>query len=238
MAKNLRVHVPGVNRLLNALPRKDQDRLRPLLKQVSVGIRETVYEADEPIHYVYFPLVGVFSLVITMGDGGTIEVGTIGNEGFVGTPVFLGAEKSPTMAFCQVPGEALRMGADDFRGEVRRGGPLHDLMQRHTQAMMNQISQTVACNHLHSVQERMCRWLLMTHDRVEGDEFVLTQEFLAQMLGVRRPSVSVVAGLLQQAGLIRYHRGRMTILKREGLEEGACECYRVVKREYDRLLGP
>jgi len=179
----------------------------------------------------------VFSLVIRMRDGGTVEVGTIGNEGFVGAPVFLGADKSPTTAFCQVPGDALRM-ADDFRKEVRRGGPFHDLVRRSTQAMVNQISQTVACNHLHSVQERMCRWLLMTHDRAGGDEFFLTQEFLAQMLGVRRPSVTVVAGILQHAGLIRYRRGRMAVLDRKGLEEGACECYGVVRREFDRLLGP
>ena len=237
MAKDKRVHVPGENRLLAALPKKEYDRLKPLLKPVSLALRESVYKADEPINFVYFPLVGVISLVITMEDEGTIEVGTIGNEGFVGTPVFLGADKSPTTAFCQVPADALRMAADDFKREVGQSGPFQDMIRRYTQAVMNQISQTVACNHLHSVQERMCRWLLMTHDRAGGDEFLLTQEFLAQMLGVRRPSVSVVAGILQQAGLIQYHRGRMTVLKREGLEEGACECYAVVKKEFDRLLG-
>ena len=237
MAKNQRVHVPGENRLLAALPTKEYERLKPLLKPVSLGLKESVYKADEPINFVYFPLVGVISLVITMQDKGTIEVGTIGNEGFVGTPVFLGADKSPTTAFCQVPGDALRMAADDFRREVGKAGPFQDMIRRYTQAVMNQISQTVACNHLHSVQERMCRWLLMTHDRAGGDEFPLTQEFLAQMLGVRRPSVTVVAGILQQAGLIQYHRGRITILKREELEEGACECYAVVQREFDRLLG-
>jgi CRP-like cAMP-binding protein len=136
-----------------------------------------------------------------------------------------------------VPGEALRMRTDHFRAEIINGGPLPELIRRYTQAMVNQISQSVACNHLHSVQERMCRWLLMTHDRVGADEFPLTQEFLAQMLGVRRPSVTVVAGILQQAGLIRYRRGRIAILDRAGLEAASCECYGVVRREFDRLLG-
>ena len=240
MAKAQRFQTPGENRLLAALPKKEGARLRPLLEQVSFGLKEVVYEADRPIAHVLFPLSGVFSLVIEMENGGgAVEVGTIGNEGLVGTPVFLGTEKSPMRAFCQVPGEGLRMTADDFRREaVGRAGPLQELVRLSTQALVTQISQTVACNHLHSIQERMCRWLLMTHDRVGVDEFLLTQEFLAQMLGVRRPSVSVVAGLLQNAKLIQYVRGRMTIRNREGLEKEACECYEVVRREFDRLFDP
>lgn len=207
MAKAQKLHVPGENRLLAALPRKEYDRLRPDLDEVSLGLKDVLYEAEKPITHVYFPLNGVMSLVIEMSDGQTVEVGTIGNEGMVGTPVFLGADKSPTKAFAQVPGKALRMKAGTFKEEMKNGGPLHGLIQRYTQAMVNQISQSVACNHLHSLEQRMCRWLLMTHDRVDSDEFPLTQEFLAQMLGVRRPSVTVVAGILQKSGLIQYRGG-------------------------------
>jgi CRP-like cAMP-binding protein len=155
----------------------------------------------------------------------------------VGTPVFLGSESSPTRAISQVPGEGLRMEAKVFQEEMKRRGPLYGLVQRYTQAMINQISQSTVCNHRHSVQKRMCRWLLMSHDRVGADEFLLTQEFLAQMLGVRRPTVSAVAGILQKAGLITYHRGKMTVLDRKGLEAASCECYQVVREELDRLLG-
>jgi CRP-like cAMP-binding protein len=155
----------------------------------------------------------------------------------MGTPVFLGSDRSPTKAIAQIPGEALRMEAKVFQKEMGRGGPFYGLVQRYTQAMINQISQSTVCNHRHSVQKRMCRWLLMSHDRVGTDEFPLTQEFLAQMLGVRRPTVTAVAGLLQKAGLITYHRGRLTVLDRKGLEAASCECYEVVAKELDRLLG-
>jgi CRP-like cAMP-binding protein len=151
--------------------------------------------------------------------------------------VFLGAERSPTKAFCQVAGQALKMRADSFRRALEEHPELADVVRRYTQGMVNQISQTTACNHVHSVQARMCRWLLMTHDRVGADEFHLTQEFLAQMLGVRRPSVTVAAGLLQKAGLIRYQRGRIHIADRAGLEITACECYETVRQEFNRLLN-
>lgn len=237
MAKFRRIHVPGENRLLALLPAAERERLLRRLERVSVGIKEVLYEAGKPIPHVFFPLNGVMSLVITMSDGPSVEVATIGNEGLVGTPVFLGADISPTKAFAQVPGDALRMRAEWFKGEMKNGGRLPVLIQRYTQTMINQISQSVGCNHLHSVEQRMCRWLLITHDRVGTDEFPLTHEFLAQMLCVRRPSVSVVAGILQKAGLISYHRGRITILDRKRLEATSCECYEVVRREYDRLLG-
>lgn len=237
MAKTRKVHVPGENRLLASLPRAEQNRLHSRLEQVSLGMKEVLYEADRQIPYVFFPLNGVMSLVISMQDGRAVEVATIGNEGMVGTPVFLGADRSPTKAFAQVPGDALRMRTEWFKDEIENGGPLFVLVRQYTQAMINQISQSVACNHLHSVELRMSRWLLITHDRVGTDEFPLTHEFLAQMLGVRRPSVSVVAGILQKAGLISYHRGRITILDRKGLEAASCECYEVVREEYDRLLG-
>ena len=237
MAKRRRIHVPGENRLLADLPRDEYDRLRPHLEKVSLPLRDILYEANGPIPHVFFPLHGVVSLVIVMDGGFSLEVGIIGNEGMVGTPVFLGSGSSPTRAISQVPGEALRMETKVFQEEMKRGGPLYGLVQRYTQAMINQISQSTVCNHRHSVEKRMCRWLLMSHDRVGADEFPLTQEFLAQMLGVRRPTVTAVAGTLQKAGLISYHRGRMTVLDRKGLEAASCECYEVVAKELDRLLG-
>jgi len=237
VAKRRSIHVRGENRLLAVLPGDEYDRLLPHLEKVSLPLRDILYEANGPIPHVFFPLYGVVSLVILMEGGFTLEVGTIGNEGMVGTPVFLGSESSPTRAISQVPGEALRMESKVFQKEMKLGSPLYGLVQRYTQAMINQISQSTVCNHRHSVAKRMCRWLLMSHDRVGTDEFHLTQEFLAQMLGVRRPSVTAVARKLQDDGLITYHRGTMTILDRKGLEAAACECYEVVAKELDRLLG-
>jgi CRP-like cAMP-binding protein len=237
MAELRRIHVLGQNRLLASLPRSEYRRLHPHLERVSLPLREILYEANGPIPHVFFPLNGVVSLVIVMDGGFSLEVGTIGNEGMVGTPVFLGSDSSPTRAISQVPGEALRMETKVFEDEMKLGGRLYRLVQRYTQAMINQISQSTVCNHRHSVEKRMCRWLLMSHDRVGIDEFLLTQEFLAQMLGVRRPTVTAVAGILQKAGLISYHRGRLTVLDRKGLEAASCECYEVVAKELDRLLG-
>jgi CRP-like cAMP-binding protein len=237
LAKLRRIHVLGKNRLLAALPRDDYRRLRLHLVKVSLPLKDILYEANGPIPHVFFPLNGVVSLVIIIEGGFNLEVGTIGNEGMVGTPVFLGSESSPTRAISQVPGEALRMETKVFQEEMSRRGSLFCLVQRYTQAMINQISQSTVCNHRHSVQKRMCRWLLMSHDRVGVDEFPLTQEFLAQMLGVRRPTVTVVAGILQKAGLITYHRGKISILDRKGMEAASCECYEVVAKELDRLLG-
>lgn len=237
MAKPRRIHVLGENRLLAALPRNEYKRLLPHLDKVSLPLKDILYEANGPIPHVFFPLHGVVSLVIMVEGGVSLEVGTIGNEGMVGTPVFLGSERSPTRAISQVPGEALRMETLVFQEEMRRAGALYGLVQRYTQAMINQISQSTVCNHRHSVQKRMCRWLLMSHDRVGTNEFPLTHEFLAQMLGVCRPTVSAVAAILQKAELITYHRGRITILDRKGLEAASCECYRVVSKELERLLG-
>jgi len=228
---------PPGNRLLAALPRQDYERLRPSLEIVTSGIKDLVYEPNGPIAYVYFPLNCVFSLLTIMADGTAIEYATVGNEGMVGLPVFLGAETMPSRAYTQVPGEAVRMKAELFREAARPVGPLHDVLLRYTQALVSQLAQTAACNRLHSIEERCSRWLLMTHDRVAGDQFVLTQEFLGLMLGVRRQRVNAAAGLLQKAGLIRYRRGQITILDRQGLEAASCECYRVTRREFDRLLG-
>jgi CRP-like cAMP-binding protein len=236
MGKHRKIHVPGENRLLVALPNDDYNRLLPHLEKVSLSLRDILYEANGPITHVFFPLNGVVSLVIN-DSGFTLEVGIIGNDGMVGTPVFLGADRSPTTAIVQIPGDALRMEVKVFQKEMKRDGPLHGLVQRYTQAMINQISQSVVCNRRHSVEKRICRWLLMSHDRMADDEFLLTHEFLAQMLGVRRPTLTSVAGTLQKAGLISYHRGKINVLDRKGLEAACCECYKVVARELDRLLG-
>ncbi|HEV3166279.1 MAG TPA: Crp/Fnr family transcriptional regulator [Isosphaeraceae bacterium] len=229
--------LPAGNRLLASLPEEERDRVTSQCEQVPLRVKDLLHEVDSPIPYVYFPRTGVISVLLVMENGLAMEVGTVGNEGMVGVAVFLGASRSPLMAIVQIPGEALRMEAEAFREELRLGGSLHSLMHRYTQVTLKQTSQLAACNHLHSVEERMCRWLLMAHDRVESDEFPLTQEFLAEMLVVRRPSVTVIAGALQRGGLIRYSRGKITVLDRAGLEAASCECYRVFKEEHDRILS-
>jgi CRP-like cAMP-binding protein len=228
---------PGDNRLLAALPREDLERLRPQLETVDLAFRERVYKPNEPIPHVYFPVSGVCSVVVGMANGAVVEVATIGNEGMVGLPVFLRSGTVPGEAFSQIAGRHCRLSADALLRETDNGGALHDLLQRYTQALINQIAQSAACNRLHPIEQRCARWLLLTHDRVAGDRFPLTQQFLAQMLGVRRAGVSVAASMLQTAGLIRYARGVMTVTDRAGLEDAACECYDVVRRELDRLLG-
>lgn len=228
---------PVGNKLLTALPREEYKRLLPNLEPVSLPFKQVLYQPNEPIQHVYFPNRGVGSTVIVMGDGGTVEVATVGNEGMIGTPVLLGADQLPAETFMQIPGEGLCIKVDVFRSEVPPGSSFHNLLLRYIQALLNQIAQSAACNRLHSVEERASRWLLMTRDRADSDEFPLTQEFLSAMLGVRRASVSEVAATLQKAGLIRYHRGNMTILDRQGLEACSCECYQVVKQQYDRLLS-
>src|SRR6202142_1619377 len=175
MAQLRRIQVPGENPLFVALPRDEYDRLLPHLEKVSLPLKEILYEANGPIAHVFFPLIGVVSLVI-MDSGFTLEVGIIGNEGMVGTPVFLGSDRSPTQAIVQIPGEALRMETKVFQKEMGRGGPLYGLVQRYIQMMINQISQSLICNHRHAVEKRMCRWLLMSHNRVGADEFSLTHE--------------------------------------------------------------
>jgi CRP-like cAMP-binding protein len=230
---------PSANRLLAAVPRAEYLRLLPHLETVSLAHRQILYGAHTPIPYVWFIEHGVISLVRSTQEGALIEISVIGNEGMVGLPVFLGAESAPSQAqaLVQIPGAGLRMRAAVFRREVRAGTPLHDLLHRYTQTLINRMAQRVVCNRLHSIAQRSARWLLLTHDRVDSDQFPLTQAFLAQMLGVRRASVGTVAGRLKKAGLIRYSRGVVTILDRPGLEAAACECYRIIAAEYDRLLG-
>jgi CRP-like cAMP-binding protein len=224
------------NKLLSALPTQEYERLLPYMEAVSLNFQQIIYAPNQSIDYVYFPNSGIISLVNITEDGRTIEAAMVGNEGMAGIPVFLGADRMPGQAISQVVGNALRMKADVFKYEVTPDTSLYNLLLRYTQALLNQISQSVACNCLHSVERRCCRWLLMCHDRVRSDQFTLTQELLSQMLGVRRASVSEVAATLQKEGLIRYNRGKITIRDRLGLEATACECYRVVKEEFERLL--
>jgi CRP-like cAMP-binding protein len=228
------------NRLLAMIPEGERERLASEFELVSLDLKADLYMENEPIEYVYFPITGVLSLVSQMEDGRGIEIATIGNEGMVGLPVFLQATlTSAHMAFSQIPGESLQMPAGrfgEFIASAENGG-LHLALKRYTQALMSMIARAVACNALHSVEQRACRWLLTTRDRVDSDEFLLTQEFLGQMLGVSRASVNEVARQLQAAGAIRYARGRVMTIDRGKLESRSCECYRVITGEFDRLLN-
>jgi CRP-like cAMP-binding protein len=225
------------NRLLSLLLDHDYEQLRPHLSHVVLDYRKSLYEASRPIEQVYFPVDGVASLVITTAEGASAEVGTIGNEGIVGLPVVLGDRDAPSSVYVQVPGTALTMDVHFFRGELERSPTLNRIMLRYAHAFFNQVAQSAACAHLHKVEQRCCRWLLMTRDRMPSDEFLLTHEFLGMMLGVRRTTVTDVMGALQKAGLIRYKRGHVAILDQEALRERACECYDISRMEFDRLLG-
>jgi CRP-like cAMP-binding protein len=225
------------NQLLTLLPRGEYQRLSPHLQALSLPVKQVLYAARSPIDYVYFPISGVISAMAVMEDGSAIEVATIGNEGMAGLTAFIGGETSPYEVMVQVEGEAIRMRADVLKHESRQDGPLRRLMVLYNTAFSTQVSYSVACNGLHKVEKRCCRWLLMTADRMESDTLPLTHEFLAIMLGVRRPSVTEVLQPLQARGLIQNGRGKITIVDRPGLEAAACECYRVVKEEFARLFG-
>jgi CRP-like cAMP-binding protein len=226
------------NRLLASLSQADYDLLQPHLEPVQLTYRRSLYQANRPIPFVYFFETGVGSLVNTMRNGAASEVGTIGNEGIAGLPVVLGDKRAPTSVYVQVPGVGLRMQSGLFWGAMEQSPTIRILLLHYAHAFFNQVAQSAACAHHHALEQRCCRWLLMTHDRMNSDEFLLTQEFLAMMLGIRsRPSVTIAAGALQRAGLIRYKRGHVTILDRPGLKERSCECYEISKREFDRLLG-
>jgi CRP-like cAMP-binding protein len=228
---------PRRNLLLRALPDPEYARLCPLLEPVSLEIRDPVYERGKPIEHLYFPLTGVLSLVSSVEGEAAVEVATIGYEGVSGLPLFLGTATSPHDCFCQIAGSMLRLPAAELRRFLDGDGALHDALHRYTQATMVQLAQSVACNRLHTTEERCARWLLMSRDRMGADEFLLTQEFLGQMLGVRRGTVSLTAGVLHQAGIIRYTRGRMTVLDAEKLHQVACDCYDIVQAEFERLTG-
>ena len=226
----------GENRLLELLPAAERERLLARGQKMHLQRPAVLYELNSEIQEVYFPLSGMISLVISSEEGQTVEIGTVGNEGMLGTQIALGADRSQVEAVIQVTGEFIRMSRADFESELDRGGRLRSVVARFAQALTNQIAQSVLCNRIHSVEERLCRWFLLTHDRAGTDDILLTQHFVAQMLGVRRPSVTVAAGMLQKAGLITYSRGKLTIVDRAGLEAGACECYDIVCQEAARLL--
>lgn len=224
------------NAILRGLPEGELQRVSAHLELVEVELKQQVLRPGAPIEHVYFPLESVFSFVALVDGEVVVEVGTIGPEGVVGLPVFLGAPTSPHEVFCQVPGATLRMGVLQLREVLVGDGALHRQLNRYTQAMIVQLAQNVACNRVHTTAERAARWLLMTQDRVGADRFPMTQEFLAQMLGVRRPTVSLTAGALQEQGLIRFTRGVVGVLDRKGLEDAACDCYGLLRREFDRLV--
>jgi CRP-like cAMP-binding protein len=226
------------NRLLAALPPEDLARLWPRLRPVELAIRQILYAPEEPVTAVYFPETGYASRLAPMDDGDFAEVGLIGPEGMIGLAVLLGGDRDSFEMMVQVPGTALRMEAEAFREELDRIPSLRTVLHRYALVHFEQVARSAACNGRHNVDQRLARWLLMSHDRVEGDEFPMTHEFLSMMLGVRRAGITVAAGTLQKAGLIRYERGRMQITDRPGLEAASCECYGIARRAHDRLLGP
>ena len=228
---------PRQNRLLAALPDEDYQRLVPHLSSVFFGLGEVVYEFAGRLDFVYFPTTAIVSLLYTMENGSSAEMGLTGNDGVVGIALFMGGGTMPNRAVVQSAGGAVKMKAWALQDEFAKGGKFQYLLLRYTQALITQISQTAVCNRLHSVEQQLCRWLLLSHDRLNTDELIMTQELIAGMLGVRREGVTVAAGRLQDAGAISYVRGHIKILSREKMEETVCECYQVVKNEFDRLLG-
>ena len=225
------------NRLLALLPAEDFERLRPHLFPVVLVAGEAIYDSGRPADWIYFPTTAVVSFVHTTDSGATTEVGLVGNEGVLGLSLLLGAKSLPDGAIVQIGGEALRAKGKIVADEFWRGNVFQRLLLRYLQALMTQISQTAVCNQMHTVEQRLCRWLLLCLDRIHSDKLSMTQEFLAGMLGDRRESVTLAAGNLQTLGLIQYSRGRVLVRDRAGLEARACECYRVVRDEIARLLG-
>jgi len=227
---------PG-NRILASLPAEEMKRLLPHLKPVTLEYRQVLYEPHKVIRYAYFPDDSVISMVTTVIDKTIVEVGLAGREGMVCVATFLGANSSPHQGIVQVAGTAMRMKANALRDEFKQGGRLQDLLLRYTQAHLVQVSQTSVCNRLHTLEARLSRWLLMIHDRAEGDDFPLTHDIISMMLGAQRTGVTDAAGGLQKKGIISYTRGRIMIQDRRELEETSCECYWIVREEYDRLTG-
>jgi CRP-like cAMP-binding protein len=228
--------VPSRNRILAALSPVEYARIANELEPFALATHAVLYEADTPISHVYFPTSGCVSMVNVMQEG-AVEVGTIGFEGFAGLPLLLNDDRMPTRAFVQLTGSSFRMQAAIFQSSLEQNPGFQRLLNRHSLALFNQAAQSVACNRLHTLESRCARWLLMTHDRMRMEPFTLTHEFLSYMLGVHRPAVTLAAGVLQRAGLIRYTRGKVTVLDRAGLEAVACACYDVTRKNYERLIG-
>src|ERR1022692_2550238 len=227
---------PHQNHLLAALPARDYERLASHLELVPMKLGEVLYESGGQLRYVYFPTTSILSLLYVMEDGASAEIAIVGNEGILGISLFMGGESTPSRAVVQSAGHAFRLKAALLKNEFGRFGPTMHLLLRYTQALITQMAQTAVCNRHHSVDQQLCRWLLLSLDRLASNELSMTQELIANMLGVRREGVTAAAKRLQLAELIRYSRGRITVLDRPGLESRCCECYRVVKTEFDRLL--
>jgi CRP-like cAMP-binding protein len=228
-----------VNLLIAALPEQERHRLEPFLEPVSLTLRESLIEPGEPIRYVYFPTDLVASTVHTMSDGSTVEAAIVGLDGMVGIQAWLRQKSATTGTFVQVPGHAMRMRIEVFHKEIldKPSSPLNDLIADYVSAYITLTTITAACNRIHRIEERLCRWLKMTHNRVSGDHFPVRHEFLAYMLGVHRPSVSIAANILKKAGLIKYEYGRLQVLDGPGLAEGACECYGTMEKQIEAIFG-
>lgn len=227
---------PRQNRLLAQLPAAEWARWLPELEPVDLPLGLVLYESGSTLAHVYFPTTGIVSLLYVMEDGASAEIAVVGHEGLVGISLFMGGESTPSRAVVQSAGRGFRLKAQLMMKEFNRAGPALHLLLRYTQALITQMTQTAVCNRHHSLDQQLCRWLLLSLDRLPSNELAMTQELIANMLGVRREGVTLAAGLLQEAGLIRYQRGHITVLDRGGLEQRSCECYEVVKTEYDRLL--
>ena len=227
---------PKKNHLLAALAGDEWQRWQPLLEFVEMPLGDVLYESGKTLSHVYFPTTAIVSLLYVMENGASAEIAVVGNEGLVGVSLFMGGGSTPSRAVVQSAGQGFRLNAQAMKKEFDRGGPVLHLLLRYTQALITQMSQTAVCNRHHSLDQQLCRWLLLSLDRLEGSELVMTQELIANMLGVRREGVTEGALKLQTAGLIKYSRGRISVLDRPGLERRTCECYAVVKNEYDRLL--
>lgn len=227
---------PVQNHLLAALPKAEFERWRPHLELIKMPLGQVLYESGITLSYVYFPTTAIVSLIHVMRDGASAEIAVVGNEGMVGISLFMGGQSTPSRGVVQSAGDGYRLKGQLMKDGFNQNGPVLHLLLRFTQALITQMTQTAACNRHHSLDQQLCRWLLLSLDRLEGYDLVMTQELIANMLGVRREGVTEGALKLQEAGLIRYARGRITVLDRKGLEERSCECYEVVKTEYDRLL--
>lgn len=227
---------PRSNWLLAALPNDDYQRLLPALEPVPLPLGWTVYESGSQMHHVFFPTAGIVSLIYVMENGSSAEIAVVGNEGLVGVALFMGGESTPSRAIVQSAGHSYRLPAEYLRREFRRGEALQHLLLRYTQTLITQMAQTAVCNRHHTIEQQLCRWLLMSLDRLQSNELAMTQELIANMLGVRREGVTEAAGQLQSDGLIKYRRGKITLLDRSRLEDRVCECYAVVKQEADRLF--
>ncbi len=229
-------HDPRQNHLLAALPAAERERLYPELELVPLPLGDVLYESGNQLQHVYWPTDSIVSLLYVMADGASAEIAVVGNEGIIGIALFMGGESMPNRAVVQSAGHAYRLKGQLLKEEFNRSGALQQLLLRYTQALLTQMAQTAVCNRHHSVDQQLCRWLLLSLDRLPSNELTMTQELIANMLGVRREGVTEAAGKLQSAGLIHYSRGRITVVDRPRLEAQACECYGVVKREFDRLL--